>query len=203
MSKSKPYAVTNRGIDGSSTKRFASLKAAAKHVKDFYLGSEYIRPDGLQDETGFLTFKGFGWKDLGRYGSPDEYGYREFDFWVEFGGKADRDLDPTAEGEYSVCSVHPSWHPSYDYCTGVSYKTIARAKTASEARAKLDKLYAAEGDGLDGLDFNPFAVFRRLPNGRNEQVYLPLGDEGNKLDAIDNPVEPVAVANWPDSEIPF
>lgn len=153
----KGYAVTYRGIDGTDTIRFKTLAEAAAYIKDRWLGTEYMRGESeLQGEFGVYVMRGFGWSDLGKRVPADD-GYPEFQFFVEFGGTFDPDLDPTAEGDYSICEVHPQWHPSFDYCTGVRYKPVARATTASLARRKLAKLNEKYAD--DELEFNPFALY--------------------------------------------
>ncbi len=164
------YAVRFVGIDGRSTTRFKTLKAAAAYVKARFLGSEYVRGDQtLQDEFGYYVLIGFSFRDLGKR-VPNEDGYPEFRFYEEFGGDLDPLLDPTTPGDYSICEVHPHFHPSFDYVTGTSFKTVCRATTAGEARKKLARLYEKLGDnGPD--DFNPYAVFFK-----GKQVYLHYCD---------------------------
>jgi len=179
MSKSKPFAVKFRGIDGTSTSRFSTLAGAAKYVKDRYLGPEYVRGnDTLQDEFGYYVFTGFTWADLGKR-VPTEDGYPEFRWFKAFGGDLDPDLDPTATGRYKICSVHPHWNDR-DYVDSWSYKTITRADSLVAVRAKLNKLYEELGD--DGPDeFNPYEVF----DDKHNRVYLPLEVEAcERLDKI-------------------
>ena len=83
------YAITFRGIDGTSTDRFKTLKDAAKYLRDRYLGSDFVRGDDcLGSEYGYYTLEGFTLKDVGRF-SYDE-GFRDFEWFVEYGGCADR-----------------------------------------------------------------------------------------------------------------
>lgn len=205
MSKSKSYAVRFHGIDGSSSERFHSLKAAASYVKARYLGSEYIRGDsGLQDEFGYYRFAGFTWADLGKMVFSEDY--PEFRWYEEFGGDLDPLLDPTTPGDYSICEVHPTWHPSFDYCTGTTFKTVCRATTASLARKKLARLYEKLGD--DGPDeFNPYAVFFK---GRQIHLHWCDGDAARQAEAdlemdrkLKTPAAPVPVAVCSDDDIPF
>jgi len=206
VNMSKPFAVKFRGIDGTVTKRFATLAGAAKYVKDRYLGSDYVRGSNeLQDEFGYYVFTGFTWADLGKRVTNDD-GYHEFRWFKVFGGDLDPDLDPTATGRYKICSVHPHCHPSFDYYViGTSYKIITRADSLVEVRRKMNKLYEELGD--DGPDeFSPYEVF----DDKHNRVYLPFEIEAcEQLDKIkdgkcpSNPDCPVHQERLDDATIPF
>ena len=148
---SKPYVVKSNLVDGKSTARFATLKGAAKYVKDRWQGVEYMRAGNVfGTDYGVYTCEGFALSDIGKFWTEEEhYGgdrpevVRHFAFFKEFGGDYDPALDPKGEGDFRVCLPCPIWDDR-DFVSGWRYETLAVAKTVDEA---FDKLALVNGSG--------------------------------------------------------
>jgi hypothetical protein len=91
MAARKPFAVVYRGVDGTTTRKFATLTEVQAHVKKLWQGAEYIGGYGTWGIFDFHTdyagyqLRGCSLSDLGeRVGPVGTDGYWEW-VWKELG----------------------------------------------------------------------------------------------------------------------
>lgn len=170
------FTVTFSGIDGTSTTKFRSLAAAAKYVKDRWQGIDYRRSDTeFGSDYGTYSLGGFSLGDLGKlWIATDDYGYpvAEYEFFTEFGGTYDRELDPKGVGPFRVLFTVPRYDDRDAVC-GWTGHTVATAATAAEAFARRTLYYERHPDP------DPDAPGLRVVDGAGRGVWEP-------------PAEPVA-----------